>query len=141
MNRVAIAAAGVMKTSGLGMVEGRMTWRQAVGIPLNVALFVVLMVLGWGDLRGFFAHPVRAGLVVTLALMTPVMTFCTSGRSRGVRSAPDWAPYLTYLHNAGLGLGAVGVLHKVRKAMVVIQQCLAAINAAWEAVKAERRLS
>lgn len=72
-------------------------WRQAIGIPLNVALFVLLMVLGWGDARGFFAHPARAGAALVLALMVPVMTFCTAGRSRGVRHAPDWKPFFPML--------------------------------------------
>jgi protein-S-isoprenylcysteine O-methyltransferase Ste14 len=72
-------------------------WRQAVGIPLNVALFVVLMVLGWGDARGFFAHPARVGAAVVLALMVPVMTLCTAGRSRGVAHAPDWKPFFPML--------------------------------------------
>ena len=35
--------------------------RQALGIPLNVALFLLLMVMGWGSAAGFFAHPVRVG--------------------------------------------------------------------------------
>ena len=74
-----------------------LSWRQAVGIPLNVLLFIVLMLLGWGSVRGFFAHPARVGVVVTLLLMTPVMTLCTSGRSRGVRSSPDWAPFFPLL--------------------------------------------
>lgn len=72
-------------------------WQQWLGIPLNVALFVLLMVLGWGDPRGFFAHPARTGGVVVLALMLPVMTLCTAGRSRGVRHAPDWKPFFPML--------------------------------------------
>ena len=35
------------------------SWRQAIGIPLNVLLFLLLMVMGWGSWAGFFAHPVR----------------------------------------------------------------------------------
>jgi protein-S-isoprenylcysteine O-methyltransferase Ste14 len=72
-------------------------WQQAVGIPLNVVLFVALMVLGWGDARGFFAHPARAGAALVLVLMAPVMTLCTAGRSRGVKHAPDWKPFFPML--------------------------------------------
>lgn len=60
-----------------------------VGIPLTVFCFVLLMVMGWGDLRGFFSHPVRVGLVALLVIATPVMTVCTGGRSRGVSHEPD----------------------------------------------------
>ncbi len=70
---------------------------QAVGIPLNVLLFLLLMVMGWGSVRGFFAHPVRVGVVVLHVLMIPVMTFSTSGRSRGLRHAPDWRPFFPLL--------------------------------------------
>src|SRR5437762_10960183 len=67
----------------------RVSWRQAVGIPLNVALFLVLMVLGWGSARGFFAHPARAAMVLLLVASTPIMTLWTSGRSRGARHVAD----------------------------------------------------
>jgi protein-S-isoprenylcysteine O-methyltransferase Ste14 len=72
-------------------------WQQALGIPLNVVLFILLMVLGWGNVRGFFAHPARTGAVLVLVLMMPVMTFRTGGRSRGVRHAPDWKPFFPML--------------------------------------------
>ena len=71
--------------------------RQAVGIPLNVLLFLLLMVMGWGSAAGFFAHPVRVGVVVLHLLMIPVMTFATSGRSRGLDSVPDWRPFFPLL--------------------------------------------
>jgi protein-S-isoprenylcysteine O-methyltransferase Ste14 len=73
------------------------SWRQAVGIPLNVLLFLLLMVMGWGDVRGFFAHPVRLGVVLLHLIMIPVMTFATSGRSKGMRHAPDWKPFFPLL--------------------------------------------
>jgi protein-S-isoprenylcysteine O-methyltransferase Ste14 len=72
-------------------------WKQAVGIPLNVALFLLLMVMGWGSWRGFFASPVRLGVVLVHVAMAPVMTLCTSGRSRGVAHAPDWTPFFPLL--------------------------------------------
>ena len=71
--------------------------RQALGIPLNVLFFLLLMVMGWGSVGGFFAHPVRAGVVILHLLMIPVMTFATSGRSRGLRHAPDWRPFFPLL--------------------------------------------
>jgi protein-S-isoprenylcysteine O-methyltransferase Ste14 len=75
----------------------KIEWRQAVGIPLNVALFLFLMVLGWGSWNGFFASPVRLGVVLIHIAMTPVMTLCTSGRSRGIAHAPDWRPFFPLL--------------------------------------------
>src|SRR2546427_8214459 len=68
-----------------------------LGIPLNVILFRLLMVMGWGSWSGFFAHPVRVGVVLIHLAMIPVMTFCTAGRSRGVRHAPDWKPFFPLL--------------------------------------------
>lgn len=70
---------------------------QIIGIPLNVLLFLLLMVLAWGSWEGFFAHPVRVGVVVVHLLMMPVMTFFTAGRSRGVKHAPDWKPFFPLL--------------------------------------------
>src|SRR5262245_12976986 len=71
--------------------------RQLIGIPLNVLLFLFLMLMGWGSVGGFFEHPVRTGVVVLHLLMIPVMTFSTSGRSRGLRHAPDWKPFFPLL--------------------------------------------
>ncbi len=72
-------------------------WKQIVGIPLNVLLFLLLMVMAWGSWSGFFAHPVRAGVVVIHLVMLPVMMFCTSGRSRGVKHAAEWKPFFPLL--------------------------------------------
>ncbi|HYM82184.1 MAG TPA: isoprenylcysteine carboxylmethyltransferase family protein [Candidatus Limnocylindria bacterium] len=74
-----------------------MSLRQAIGIPLNVLLFLFLMVMGWGSWQGFFAHPVRVGVVVLHLIMIPVMTLSTSGRSRGLKHAPDWRPFFPLL--------------------------------------------
>src|SRR6478672_4283758 len=71
--------------------------RQLIGIPLNVLLFLLLMVMGWGSVPGFFAHPVRVGVVVLHLIMIPVMTLSTSGRSKGLRHAPDWRPFFPLL--------------------------------------------
>jgi protein-S-isoprenylcysteine O-methyltransferase Ste14 len=71
--------------------------RQLIGIPLNVLLFLYLMLMGWGSVSGFFAHPVRRGVVLLHLLMIPVMTFATSGRSRGLRHSPDWKPFFPLL--------------------------------------------
>jgi protein-S-isoprenylcysteine O-methyltransferase Ste14 len=76
---------------------GGLSWKQILGIPLNVIAFLALMVLGWGSWSGFFAHPVRIGVVVIHLLMIPVMTFCTAGRSRGIRNARDWKPFFPLL--------------------------------------------
>ena len=73
------------------------SWRQILGIPLNVFLFLYLMVMGWGSVQGFFAHPVRVGVVVLHLIMIPVMTFSTSGRSRGLKHTPDWRPFFPLL--------------------------------------------
>ena len=73
------------------------SWKQAVGIPLNVLLFLLLLVMGWGSWSGFFAHPVRIGVVVIHLAMIPVMTLCTAGRSLGVKHAPDWRPFFPLL--------------------------------------------
>jgi protein-S-isoprenylcysteine O-methyltransferase Ste14 len=73
------------------------TWRQLIGIPLNVLLFLLLMVMSWGSWNGFFAHPARTGVVVIHLLMLPVMTLCTSGRSRGVAHVADWRPFFPLL--------------------------------------------
>ena len=71
--------------------------RQLFGIPLNVLLFLLLMIMGWGSWAGFFAHPVRMGVVVLHVLMIPVMTWSTSGRSRGLKSTADWRPFFPLL--------------------------------------------
>ena len=73
------------------------SWKQIVGIPLNVLLFLLLMVMAWGSWSGFFAHPARVGVVVVHLCMMPVMTFCTAGRSKGVKHAPDWKPFFPLL--------------------------------------------
>jgi len=80
-----------------GPASAAPSWRQLVGIPLNVLLFLLLMVMGWGSWSGFFAHPVRLGVVVLHLIMIPVMTWSTSGRSRGLKSAPDWRPFFPLL--------------------------------------------
>ncbi len=72
-------------------------WRQLVGIPLNVFFFLLLMVLAWGSWSGFVASPARVGVIVVHLLMLPVMTFATSGRSKGVGHAPDWKPFFPLL--------------------------------------------
>jgi len=74
-----------------------MNWKQIIGIPLNVLLFLLLMVMAWGSWDGFFSSPVRVGVVWIHLLMTPVMTFCTGGRSRGLKHAPDWRPFFPLL--------------------------------------------
>ena len=79
------------------VVARGISWRQAVGIPLNVLAFLFLMILGWGSWSGFFAHPTRTGLVLVHLAMAPIMTFCTAGRSRGIRPAPDWKPFFPLL--------------------------------------------
>jgi protein-S-isoprenylcysteine O-methyltransferase Ste14 len=72
-------------------MHAQISRRQLVGIPLTVACFLLLMAMGWGDLRGFLSHPARVGLVIMLIIATPVMTACTSGRDRGVgHEADDW---------------------------------------------------
>jgi protein-S-isoprenylcysteine O-methyltransferase Ste14 len=72
-------------------------WRQLVGIPLNVLFFLLLMVLAWGSWSGFVASPVRVGVILLHLAMIPVMTFSTSGRSRGLEHAPDWKPFFPLL--------------------------------------------
>ena len=84
-------------TGGGGLTRAAPSWRQLIGIPLNVLLFLLLMVMGWGSWGGFFAHPVRVGVVVLHLIMIPVMTWSTSGRSRGLKSAPDWRPFFPLL--------------------------------------------
>ena len=71
--------------------------RQIIGIPLNVGLFLFLMMMGWGSIDGFFSHPVRTGVVVLHLIMIPIMTFSTSGRSKGLRHTPDWKPFFPLL--------------------------------------------
>jgi protein-S-isoprenylcysteine O-methyltransferase Ste14 len=68
-----------------------------VGIPLSVLTFLLLMVMGWGSVPGFFSHPTRVGVVIIHLLMIPVMTACTSGRSRGTRHTADWRPFFPLL--------------------------------------------
>jgi len=75
----------------------RVPFAQAIGIPLNVLLFLLLMVMAWGSWSGFFAHPVRVGVVALHLIMIPVMTWSTSGRSKGLRHAPDWKPFFPLL--------------------------------------------
>jgi protein-S-isoprenylcysteine O-methyltransferase Ste14 len=55
------------------------------------------MVLAWGSWSGFVASPVRVGVIVVHLLMIPVMTLCTSGRSKGLDHAPDWKPFFPLL--------------------------------------------
>lgn len=71
--------------------------KQLIGIPLNVMLFCLLMVLSWGDTRDFFSHPARLGVIVLLLLAMPVMTVCTGGRSKGVRSQADHRAFFPLL--------------------------------------------
>lgn len=73
------------------------SWRQLIGIPLNVLLFLLLMVMGWGNWQGFIAHPVRVGVIVLHLIMIPIMTLATSGRSKGVKNAADWRPFFPLL--------------------------------------------
>jgi len=76
----------------------RLSVKQLIGIPLNVLMFLLLMVMAWGSWDGFFAHPVRAGVVWVHLAMMPVMTLCTSGRSRGVSGGgADWKPFFPLL--------------------------------------------
>ena len=89
-----MASLSVSTTAGAGRA---IPLRQLVGIPLNVLLFLLLMVMGWGSVPGFFAHPVRIGVVVLHLIMIPVMTLSTSGRSRGLKHAPDWRPFFPLL--------------------------------------------
>jgi len=79
------------------MSRSRVPLIQLVGIPMNVVLFLFLMVMAWGSWDGFFAHPVRVGVVVIHLLMMPVMTLCTAGRSRGVKHVHDWRPFFPLL--------------------------------------------
>lgn len=74
-----------------------LSWKQLIGIPLNVLLFLLLMVMAWGSWDGFFASPVRAGVVWLHLAMLPVMTLCTSGRSRGIQGGADWRPFFPLL--------------------------------------------
>ena len=94
--------------AGLGVVPGKQrdpavaqsglpSARQIVGIPLNVGLFLLLMIMGWGSWDGFFSHPVRTGVVILHLLMIPIMTFSTSGRSKGLHHSPDWKPFFPLL--------------------------------------------
>jgi protein-S-isoprenylcysteine O-methyltransferase Ste14 len=78
-------------------VSGGTPLKQLIGIPLNVFLFLLLMVMGWGSWAGFFAHPVRIGVVVLHLIMIPVMTLSTSGRSKGLKHTPDWKPFFPLL--------------------------------------------
>src|SRR5580765_3085840 len=64
-------------------VKSRISFAQAIGIPLNVLCFLLLMVMAWGSWSGFFAHPKRVGVVVLHLVMIPVMTLSTSGRIKG----------------------------------------------------------
>jgi protein-S-isoprenylcysteine O-methyltransferase Ste14 len=70
---------------------------QAIGIPLNVLMFLLLMVMAWGSWDGFFAHPVRVSVVLLHLIMIPVMTLSTSGRSRGLKHKGDWKPFFPLL--------------------------------------------
>lgn len=71
--------------------------KQIIGIPLNVTLFLLLMIMGWGSVEGFLSHPVRASVIWLHVLMVPVMTFATGGRNRGLQHAPDWKPFFPLL--------------------------------------------
>ena len=75
----------------------RISPAQAIGIPLNVFFFLLLMVMAWGSWDGFFAHPVRVGVVALHLVMIPVMTLSTSGRSKGLKHSPDWKPFFPLL--------------------------------------------
>jgi len=75
----------------------RISVAQAIGIPLNVLFFLLLMVMAWGSWDGFFAHPVRIGVVALHLIMIPVMTWSTSGRSKGLKHTPDWKPFFPLL--------------------------------------------
>lgn len=78
-------------------MASHVSWKQAIGIPLNVLLFLFLMTMGWGSVSGFLGHPVRVGVVALHLLMIPIMTLATSGRSRGLKHAPDWRPFFPLL--------------------------------------------
>ncbi len=79
------------------MSETRRPLAQIIGIPMNVFMFLFLMFMGWGSVAGFLAHPVRIGVVILHLIMIPVMTFSTSGRSRGLKHTPDWKPFFPLL--------------------------------------------
>jgi protein-S-isoprenylcysteine O-methyltransferase Ste14 len=51
------------------------------------AVEVAVMLLAWGDVRGFLAHGARAGVVIVLLFMPLITCWSESGRvSRGVRA-------------------------------------------------------
>jgi protein-S-isoprenylcysteine O-methyltransferase Ste14 len=51
------------------------------------AVEVAVMLLAWGDVRGFMAHGARAGVVIVLLLMPFITCWSETGRvSRGVRT-------------------------------------------------------
>jgi len=66
-------------------------------------VLLILMIQGWGDYRGLFSHPARAGLLVVLGLSILVLLFVPfSLFARGEQeiSRQRWATFLA--------LGAVG---------------------------------
>jgi protein-S-isoprenylcysteine O-methyltransferase Ste14 len=75
----------------------RVRLAQVIGIPLNVLLFLLLMVMAWGSWDGFFASPVRVSVVALHLIMIPVMTLSTSGRSKGLKHSADWRPFFPLL--------------------------------------------
>src|SRR5580765_3402310 len=79
------------------MSESRRPLAQLIGIPMKVFMFLFLMAMGWGSLAGFLSHPVFLGVVILHLIMIPVMTFSTSGRSRGLKHTPDWKPFFPLL--------------------------------------------
>jgi protein-S-isoprenylcysteine O-methyltransferase Ste14 len=64
----------------------RMNLQTVLASLITTSLYVLLAIWGWGDLRGFFSHPARSGLViVTIALAVTACFSESSGFSSGRR--------------------------------------------------------
>ena len=56
-----------------------------IGVFLFFVLFFGLVILGWGDLAGFFAHPARLSLVLVTLLLTLLTLLAGADVSAGQR--------------------------------------------------------
>jgi hypothetical protein len=56
---------------------------------LLCAFEAALMLVAWGDVRGFLAHGARAGMIIALLLVPFITTWSKSERvNRGLRAVP-----------------------------------------------------
>jgi len=67
-------------------MEQSSRWSTIIGVALAQVVFFGVTLLGWGDWRGFFAHPARLSMVLASVVMTIVALAAGVNFSTGRRT-------------------------------------------------------